>query len=73
MIDPPRPGSEWLTEAETAERLGTTPNEVRRLITSDRLKAAAVGEVRDGEGYRVKASEIDAFAKRNNLPKRETG
>lgn len=60
----------FLTLAEAAERLGTDVRTVRRLIRENKLRAADVSAFEMSSGLVIHPDEIDAFAKRNKVPKR---
>ena len=61
-------GERWLTVPEVAELLDVQPETVRRWIRGGELAAAMPGGVR--AGYRVDASQLDAFIGRRHSGRR---
>ncbi|MDG2222703.1 MAG: helix-turn-helix domain-containing protein [Rubripirellula sp.] len=57
---------EWLTVKETAEMLGVSPQTVRNMIASGRLKAAPAGNGVERKAWIIKRTDLDALSKHHD-------
>lgn len=55
------PSGDYLTTGEVARRIGSTPQHVRRLITSGRLAAIDIATGTERPRFRVAETDVAAF------------